>query len=80
MNNEKKRPRTRGKGGRLPKSNPAVRRETVNLDRPCHNGVCGQAHGTVPAVPCHRSELQSGSQGVAHPFHRKESVGTALQT
>ena len=36
MNNEKKRPRTRGKGGRLPKSNPAVRRETVNLDEAGH--------------------------------------------
>lgn len=36
MNNEKKRPRTRGKGGRLPKPNPAIRRETVNLDEAGH--------------------------------------------
>lgn len=36
MNNEKKHPHTRGKGGRLPKSNPAVHRETVNLDEAGH--------------------------------------------
>ena len=36
MNNEKKHSHTRGKGGRLPKSNPAVRRETVNLDEASH--------------------------------------------
>ena len=36
MNNEEKHPPTRGKGGRLPKSNPSLCRETVNLDEASH--------------------------------------------
>ena len=47
--------------------------------RPGHDGVCGQAHRPVPAVPRRRGELQPDGQGTARAFYREKGVGLALQ-
>ena len=42
-------------------------------------GLLHQTVGLPRPVPCHRYELQSGSQRAAMPFFGEESNGSALQ-